>query len=69
MATQTDSPWRSIDDVEFATLDWIDWFNRRRLARLRSPFEFEEPYYRAQETPPRWLDSCNSVSGDPGAVQ
>ena len=24
-------PWRSIDEVEFATLEWVDWFNNRRL--------------------------------------
>ena len=24
-------PWRNIEDVEFATLTWVDWFNHRRL--------------------------------------
>jgi len=24
-------PWRALEDVEFATLDWVDWFNNRRL--------------------------------------
>ena len=24
-------PWRNIEDVEFATLAWVDWFNNRRL--------------------------------------
>ena len=24
-------PWRSLDDVEIATLEWVDWFNNRRL--------------------------------------
>ncbi len=24
-------PWRGLDDVEFATLGYIDWFNHRRL--------------------------------------
>ena len=24
-------PWRKLDEVEFATLEWIDWFNNRRL--------------------------------------
>jgi transposase InsO family protein len=24
-------PWRSIDAVEFATLEWVDWYNNRRL--------------------------------------
>ena len=25
------SPWRNLDAVEFATLEWVDWFNNRRL--------------------------------------
>ena len=24
-------PWRHVDDVEYATLEWVDWFNHRRL--------------------------------------
>jgi putative transposase len=24
-------PWRGVDDVELATLEWVDWFNHRRL--------------------------------------
>jgi transposase InsO family protein len=24
-------PWKAIDDVEYATLEWLDWFNHRRL--------------------------------------
>ena len=24
-------PWRSAEAVEFATLEWVDWFNNRRL--------------------------------------
>jgi len=24
-------PWRHLEAVEFATLDWVDWFNHRRL--------------------------------------
>ncbi len=24
-------PWRSISDLELATLEWVDWFNNRRL--------------------------------------
>jgi hypothetical protein len=26
-------PWRSFEAVEFATLEWVDWFNNRRLSR------------------------------------
>jgi transposase InsO family protein len=25
------SPWRSLEAVEYATLEWVDWFNNRRL--------------------------------------
>lgn len=25
------SPWRSFDAVKYATLEWVDWFHRRRL--------------------------------------
>ena len=24
-------PWRGLETVEFATLDWVDWYNNRRL--------------------------------------
>ena len=24
-------PWRNVDAVEYATLEWVDWFNHRRL--------------------------------------
>ena len=24
-------PWRSFDALEYATLEWVDWFNNRRL--------------------------------------
>ncbi len=26
-------PWRSLEAVEFATLEWVDWFNHRRLLK------------------------------------
>jgi len=42
-------PWRSIDEVEFATLEWVDWFNNRRLLEPIGnipPAEFEMAYYR-----------------------
>ena len=30
-------PWRSFEAVEFAMLEWVDWFNNRRLlAQMRS---------------------------------
>jgi putative transposase len=45
-------PWRSVDDVEIATLGYVDWFNNRRLLGpigLIPPVEFEQAYYRRQE--------------------
>lgn len=41
-------PWRNIDEVEFATLEWVDWFNNRRLLEPIGnipPVEFEKAYY------------------------
>lgn len=45
-------PWRSIEEVEFATLEWVDWFNNRRLLEPIGnipPAEFEMAYYRQLE--------------------
>jgi putative transposase len=42
-------PWRKLDDVEYATLEWVDWFNNRRLLESIGnlpPSEFELLYYR-----------------------
>ena len=41
-------PWRGMDQVEFATLDWVDWFNNVRLFEPIGnipPIEFEDLYY------------------------
>ena len=41
-------PWKSFEAVEFATLEWVDWFNHRRLMRPIGdipPAEAEERYY------------------------
>jgi putative transposase len=41
-------PWRSLEAVEFATLDWVDWFNHRRLLEpigYLPPAEYEARYY------------------------
>ena len=41
-------PWRSFEAVEFATLEWVDWFNNRRLLGPIGnipPAEAEERYY------------------------
>jgi transposase InsO family protein len=41
-------PWRHLEAVEFATLDWVDWFNHRRLLEpigYVPPAEYEAHYY------------------------
>ena len=51
-------PWRSLEDVEFATLEWVWWFNYHRLLGpigYVPPVEYEEAHYRAQETPAELL--------------
>ncbi len=45
-------PWRNVDAVEFATLEWVDWFNHRRLLEPIGnvpPAELEQAYYRQLE--------------------
>jgi transposase InsO family protein len=45
-------PWKHIDDVEYATLEWVDWFNHRRLLEPIGnvpPVEYEMMYYRQLE--------------------
>ena len=47
-------PWRSLEDVEFATLEWVWWFNYHRLLEpigYVPPVEYEEAYYRRLESP------------------
>jgi putative transposase len=52
-------PWRGLDDVEFATMTYVDWFNQRRLhgeitndAGYTTPAEFEALYYRHNQAAP-----------------
>jgi transposase InsO family protein len=47
-------PWTSFEAVEFATLNWVDWFNHRRLLEPIGnipPAEAEERYYAMLENP------------------
>ena len=47
-------PWRHMEDVEFATLEWVWWFNHHRLLEPIGhvpPAEKEEEYYRSLSTP------------------
>ena len=50
-------PWNGLDEVEFATLGYVDWFNHRRLHgeitddnSYVTPAGFEVLYYRQTDT-------------------
>ena len=48
-------PWRSFEAVEYATLEWVDWFNNRRLLEPIGnipPAEAEERYYAMPDNVP-----------------
>jgi putative transposase len=45
-------PWKGLDEVEYATLEWVDWFNHRRLLEPIGhvpPAEFEATYHRRED--------------------
>jgi transposase InsO family protein len=47
-------PWRNLDDVEYATLEWVAWYNSQRLLGplgYLPPAEYEAHYVSAQTTP------------------
>jgi len=47
-------PWRNVEAVEFATLEWVNWFNNRRLLEPISnipPAEAKEQYYAMLDKP------------------
>jgi putative transposase len=46
-------PWKGLEDIEFTTLEWVTWYNHRRLLEPHGsvpPAEFEEAYYAPQAT-------------------
>ena len=48
-------PWRTVDDVEFATAEWVEWFNHRRLHQYCGdipPTELETAYYAQHPSQP-----------------
>jgi transposase InsO family protein len=48
------SPWKTYDAVEYATLDWISWFNTKRLLEPIGnipPAEYENLYYTQEKSP------------------
>jgi transposase InsO family protein len=51
---QARGPWRGLEDIEFATLEWVAWFNYSRLLKpigYVPPAEHEDAYYRRQQAP------------------
>jgi putative transposase len=45
-------PWRTVEQVEYATAEWVDWFNHRRLYEYCGdipPAELETAYYREHQ--------------------
>lgn len=48
-------PWKGLEDVEFATLEWVAWYNSQRLMEPLGyvpPAEYEEQFHRAQTDSP-----------------
>jgi transposase InsO family protein len=47
-------PWKGLEDVEFATLEWVAWYNTGRLLEPLGyvpPAEFEQAYHDRQAAP------------------
>jgi putative transposase len=48
-------PWKGLEEVEFATLEWVAWYNSQRLMEPLGyvpPAEYEEQFHRAQVDSP-----------------
>jgi putative transposase len=48
-------PWRTVEDVELATLGWVHWHNTTRLHSSLDdvpPVEFETAFYAGRQTDP-----------------
>ena len=46
-------PWKNIEEVEYATLEWVDWFNHKRLLEpigIIPSAELEQAYYEQLES-------------------
>jgi hypothetical protein len=59
-------PWRRLDDVEYAALEWVAWFNTRRLLEplgCLPPAEYEMQFERLAAAP-RLLEHSTAESPD-----
>lgn len=46
-----EGPWKGLEDVELATLEWVAWYNTERLMEPLGyvpPAEYEDQYHRAR---------------------
>jgi hypothetical protein len=65
-------PYRSVEAVEFATLEWVDWFNHRRLPEPIGHIPPAKPNCATMRRPwdKPWRRASNKThSGKNGAVQ
>ena len=64
---QRKGPWRHLEAVEFATLDWVDWFNTRRLLEpigYVPPAEYEARYDEQLRRRATDVDAEPTIEGD-----
>jgi putative transposase len=53
-----DGPFKTVDELELATLSWVHWYNQQRLHTALGyvpPIEFEQAYYRQINPRPQQL--------------
>ena len=68
-------PWRGLEDVEWATLTYVDWFNQRRLhghivpGSYLTPAEHEAQLLPSERHRTRGCDPIARASTKPGAIQ
>ena len=67
-AIQRSGPWRNIEEVKLAALEWVDWVNNRRLFEPigNRASNSKRCIMSARKLWLRWPDSRNGVSGKAG---
>jgi len=66
-----DCAWRDVDEVEYATLEWVHWFNNRRLIEPigdNPPVEYEELYCQNEAQATVAGVKPKKFSGETGAI-
>jgi putative transposase len=69
---ERNKPWKTIEEVELRSFEWISWFNHRRLHSAIGdvpPVEFEAAYYHQSQPELVGANPSLRVSMKPGAVQ